>query len=229
MKKIVFTIFLYISCLTLLTGVTYAWLVSQYKASTVAKIHPPTLISIQGPNEASLQSIDLSYDKSDVDKDGNITIRRPIVIKSEEEYFDFCIAHTTNINDLRIELFEAVDDEDKMNSYLAGINSNGEAFFWNKADGSVNIFTVDKYINKDNDKDKLIADGSKHTQTFSNYSIEYVQDNAQPLYWVSKGLKADWENTAYYKKYILEISWNESYKETDLLYIIARTSDTTGG
>ena len=146
MKKILFTIFIYIGCLTLLTGITYAWLVSQYKASTVAKIHPPTLISIQGPNEASLQSIDLSYDKSDVDKDGNITIRRPLVIKSEEEYFDFCIAHTTNINDLRIELFEAVDDEDKMNSYLAGINSNGEAFFWNKANGSVNIFSSVKYI-----------------------------------------------------------------------------------
>lgn len=229
MKKKIVLLMAYISLLTLLIGTTYAWLVSQYKASTVAKIHPPTLISIQGPNEATLQSIDLSYDKSDIDEDGVVKIKRPIVIKSEEEYFDFCIAHTTNINGLCIEIFEAVDDEDMTDSYLAGINSNGEAFFWNKAEGAKNLFTVTGYINLNSDSEQFVANDTKHIQTFSNYGKEYVQVNAEPLYWVSNRIKANWENVAYYKKYILEISWNESYKETDLLYIIAKTSDYIGG
>lgn len=221
MRKRILTAFVLIALMSLTMGISYSWLVNKTRLASVAKIHPSTLISIQGPNESILQSIDLSYDKDDVDGDGIVRIKRPLVIKSESKKYDLCISHTSNINGLDIKLYEALDNGTEGNAYIAGINSNGVAYFWNLKDG-VNLFTEDGYINLESSSEgKAVANNNAHTQTYVNY--DNVQKNAEPLYWVKKNIQSAGTEAPYYTNYVLEISWDETDKETDILYVIART------
>ena len=51
---------------------------------------------------------------------------------------------------------------------------------------------------------------------------------AEPLYWVKAGMQGHARETDdgyFYGNYILEITWIETDKETDILYVIAQTSD----
>lgn len=220
-----------LALLSLVTGVTMAWFTNQYRLSSIGKIHPLTYISILAPGDAVIQSIDLSYDKSEV-IDGVVTLKRPLVIRSETPYYDLCIAHTTNISGLRISLYQATANGSEGNAYLAGITENGTPYYWNRKDG-VDLFRLEYYLNALNG----VADKNHaaHRETFrlTGNDVYYkVQKNAEPLYWVNtriSGDKRDPDDGYYYTNYILEITWDETDKETDILYVIAQThSEETG-
>lgn len=226
-----------VATIALLTGVTMAWFTYQFRLSSIAKIHPLTYISILEPGDTVLQSIDLSYDKSEV-KDGQVELKRPFVIRSESELFDLCIAHTTNISGLTISLYEANEEGKEGHADLAGITEKGTPYYWNKENDN-NLFDKTGYLNKDAASGGIIwADKSHkaHDDTFRLTEQEIydkVQKNAEPLYWVKKGISAEKRTPDtdgnYYTNYILEITWDETDKETDILYVIAQTSDTTNG
>lgn len=221
MKKQI-TILSIIACLCLLVGTTFSWLLYQTRAASLAKIHPATLITIQGPGETALKSIDLSYDEDEVDENHIVTIKRPIVIKSESKYFDLCIAHTSNVSQLTIKLYNATANIEPESAYLAGIDANGKPYYWNKS-SEENLFLEQYYINYDYDGEKAVADKSIHGLIFPNYNN--VQKNAEPLYWVKKRIESSSTSEPFYTNYILELSWREDEKETDILYLIARTSN----
>lgn len=240
LKQLVITVITALACLSLVIGLAMAWYTDQYRLASIGKIHPLTAISILAPGDSVIQSIDLSYDKSEV-HDGKVELKRPFVIRSESQKYDLCIAHTTNISGLRIQLYEAyevLDNEKQKNAYLAGITDKGLPYYWNKKDNTKDLFEKDKYLNRDDsNEEEVIADKthSAHDKTFpyidmGNEKIyDKVQKNASPLYWVKKGIvgeKRTPDDGNFYTNYILEISWNETDKETDILYIIARTSDT---
>ena len=229
-KQIIITVLLILTAISLLTGVSAAWFYYQYSLKTVGKIHPLTYISILAPGETEIQSIDLSYDKSEV-KNGRVEIKRPFVIRSEEPNFDLCIAHTTNISGLTISLFEATEGGSEGNAYIAGITEKGTPYYWNKQDP--NLFHKDGYINADpNASTAITADKTHpaHNETFRQTEESIygnVQKNAEPLYWVKQGItgqKRAPNDGYYYCHYILEITWDETDKETDILYVIAQNS-----
>lgn len=237
LKQLTLSILVVLASAALLIGVTMAWLTYQYRLSSIGKIHPPTYISILEPGDTDMQSIDLSYDKSEV-HDGRVELKRPIVIRSEKQQYDLCIAHTTNISGLSISLYEAVavENVDENKPYLAGITEKGTPYYWNKKDGetTVDLFTQGVYLNKLSG-DSVVADQTHqaHNVTFrltEEYCYDHVQKNAEPLYWVKKGLigvKRTPDDGNFYTNYILEITWNETDKETDILYVIAQTSNET--
>lgn len=232
-KQLFTSIVAVIACLSLLIGLAMAWYTDQYRLASIAKIHPLTYISILAPGDSVIQSIDLSYDKSEV-TNGHVTIKRPFVVRSNGEKIDLCIAHTTNISGLRIKLYEALDNGEQGKAYLAGITEKGLPYYWNKK-SEEDIFQTGNYVNDKKDEVNGIADlDSAFNETFqlTNSDVyKNVQKNARPLYWVKKeyaGSRRAGDTEYYYVNFILELSWAETDKETDILYIIAETSETTG-
>lgn len=232
-RQLALSVLAVLACIALICGATMAWFTYQYRLSSIGRIHPLTTISILAPGDTMIQSIDLSYDRSEV-TDGLVSLKRPFVIRSGEEYFDLCIAHTTNIAGLKIELYEATDDGSVGHAYIAGITENGSPYYWNRKNTD-DLFSAGDYLNPLNDADgRLVAKPAHpaHDETFrltENNVYGDVQKYAEPLYWVKERMKgAQRENDAdyYYANYILEISWIETDKETDILYVIAQTSET---
>lgn len=233
-KRLVLSVLAVLAAAALMTGVTAAWFTYQYRLSSIGKIHPPAYISILAPGDTVMQAIDLSYDKSEV-HNGRVELKRPFVIRSESEKYDLCIAHTTNISGLTIKLYEAVNDGSEGNAYLAGITEKGTPYYWNRKNED-DLFKSGAYVNSQSDGDRTIADKDHlaHSETFrlsENVVYDNVQKYAEPLYWVKTGCtgeKRTENDKDYYTNYILEISWLETDKETDILYVIAQAnSDQT--
>lgn len=228
-KQAVLSVLVIFAAFSLATGLTLAWLMNRYRLSSIGKIHPPTYISILAPGDTEMQAIDLSYDKSEV-HDGRVELKRPIVIRSESQKYDLCIAHTTNISGLTISLYEANANGSEGNAYLAGITEKGTPYYWNKKNDT-NLFDVNGYVNKSQTEGRVaLSEGDAHNQTFRITETEAypnVQKYAEPLYWVKTGCtgeKRTPDDGNYYTNYILEITWDETDKETDILYVIAQTS-----
>lgn len=232
-KRLVLAVLTVLAAAALMTGVTTAWFTNQYRLSSIGKIHPPTYISILAPGDTGMQAIDLSYDKSEV-HNGKVELKRPFVIRSESQKYDLCIAHTTNISGLTIKLFEAVADGEEGNAYLAGITEKGTPYYWNQKSQD-DVFASGAYVNPQDDGDRTIANKSHlaHSETFwlsENAAYSNVQKYAEPLYWVKTGCtgeKRTPDDGNFYTNYILEITWNETDKETDILYVIAQTSNNS--
>lgn len=233
-QRLVLSVLAVLAAAALMTGVTAAWFTYQYRLSSIGKIHPPAYISILAPGDTGMQAIDLSYDKSEV-HNGRVELKRPFVIRSESEKYDLCIAHTTNISGLTIKLYEAVNDGSEGNAYLAGITEKGTPYYWNRKNED-DLFKSGAYVNSQGDGDRTIADKDHlaHSETFrlsENVVYDNVQKYAEPLYWVKTGctgVKRTENDKDYYTNYILEISWLETDKETDILYVIAQAnSDQT--
>lgn len=239
LKRFILAFLAVLASAVLLVGITMSWLTYRYRLSSIGKIHPPAYISILEPGDAVMQFIDLSYDKSEV-HNGKVELKRPIVIRSEIQQYDLCIAHTTNISGLKISLYKAEANGSEGNADLAGITEKGKPYYWNKQGG--NLFTESGYLNSRKDNTTILADQSHkaHEETFrltEEMVYSNVQKHAEPLYWVKKGIQGrkrpQEEGKAadpnYYTNYILEITWDETDKETDILYVIAQTSSDSVG
>ncbi len=206
-------------------GVTYTWFVGNQSASTVAKIAKPSNLQILGPNSTAIVQLDLTYDASNIDEGSNVTVRRGFCVDSGGEPFELQLANTTNIEGLELKVY-----------YVEVNGSNkdlvvGSSTTWSKS-GSAIDFT---FIN--NDGTDIATTPVAGDQTFNNYAN--VQANAAPLYRyhnvtknVSKGeLDTNEEGeVANVTNFIIEATWKESVKETDVVYLIARnTSPATDG
>ena len=85
------------------------------------------------------------------------------------------------------------------------------------------------YINlKDKSGNYKFADETKHSV---NFDTNNVQAHAEPIYWLSSGdLTSDANNgnenvkTKNLTYYVVEISWDETTKETDIFYIFAQNN-----
>lgn len=219
--------------LTLIIGLTRAWFINRNNIATLVQIAPPSTIVIGGPHGNALTSIDLSYTDNDKDPNNKVTIRRVISVKSDSKQHQLEIAHTTNMKGLTFQLYKAMEVSDGNSSQ--GNQSIAEG-------GYIYTYTpkaVDgKYINReeittDNDQSYKYATNAKHHENYGDYNN--VQAHAEPLYWLSNELDADKENDSaensgtaesqesqYLTYYVLEISWTETTKETDMFYLMAR-------
>lgn len=215
--------FAILAALILIIGLMLAWFFGRLSASTVGRVKAPAEISIMGPNETYMEQIDLSYDKSEV-KDGTVTLLRPFCVSSPSKKFDLYLAHTTNIDGLKIELYTAtsVKEGTTGENVITGIDSNGVSYTWKH--GS-NVFNDSGYLNKQNTTSDILATRELHEMTFGAYGVDKVQDNAEPLYWHCEA-NAPYngsEEGTHVGNYILKLSWEEKFKETDIIYLIAKS------
>lgn len=230
----------------LVSGVTIAWFGLSKSLSTVAGVQKPAEIEILDPGEKMVQ-MDLSYTENEKSDDGTVTIYRPFVVRSETENYILYLAHTTNIAGLDIQLFPAVTGSQN-NHLVTGVDANNQAYFWS-VDGltadhfqngklkdteavtqilrAQNIFDASGYINPGS------TGGNGNTLAQDNdvlYDLNFdqgqaVQEYAVPLYWAARRTGTQAEGSGkYVSNYILRLSWKETEKETDILYLIAKTT-----
>lgn len=218
--------------LALIIGLTYAWFFNQSNIATLVTVAPPTQIAIRGANGQELTELDLSYTDSDVttDKDGNkqVTIRRVISVKNEGEEHKLEIVHTTNMKGLTFTLYPATEKASGAGGTT--VTDGGYSYTYDPDDA-----VQGSYINPsapESSNGYKYADKTYHTNNYDSY--ENVQAHAEPLYWlVAEPQKATGtsdtdsdasEQTECLTYYILQISWTETDKETDIFYVLAQNA-----
>lgn len=188
----------------LYVGITYTWFVGNQSASTVAKIAKPSNLQILGPNSSAIEQLDLSYDASNVDGE-KVTVRRGFCVESGGEAFELQVANTTNISGLSVKVYR--------------VNVNG----------SNKDLVVESSTTWSKGDEVTFTDISDETgsQTFDNYTN--VQANAIPQYRYQDFSENDFKEGETFINFIIEVTWTESVKETDMVYLIAKNTSTATG
>lgn len=214
-----------------LLGFTLGWFVDANRGSTVGKIKGPAELKVLGPNATAVEQIDLSYNSEYGDtKTGNtVTLKRPFCVQTGGDGFELQLANTTNIKGLSIKLYKAKDTGPGDTSDVSGA-AGGKPYSW-KASGA-DLLKDFTFINEADDglaieTDVTATDSSD--QTFGRYGN--IQRNARPLYRYkvfgnselnAKTLGDTTGNDTL--NFIIKLSWDESAKEADVIYLIARNT-----
>ena len=223
--------------LALVIGLSYAWFFNQSNIATLISIAPPSPIAIKGPHGQSLTSLDLTYTDADKDEQSKkVTIRRVISIENGGREHKIEIVHTTNLKGLTFQLYKASEVQNA-NASDGTISEGGYTYKYdttNPIKGSyINaaLETTDYKSAVENS-----AENSKHSKNYGEYTL--VQKHAEPIYWITdNALEADstivdttdsassgdsTEAKKHRTYYVLEISWTETTKETDIFYVLAK-------
>lgn len=220
--------FAVLAVIVLIIGLCLSWFVYNKSLSTVGAVKAPSDLKLMGPNATAIEQIDLTYDpKRDVDDKGYVTLKKPFCVKSKDAdaSYSLFLARTTNINGLDVKLYRATAESNPSssgaNAYVAGLDSSGSPFAWNRTDGKNLIPDGDNnngsYINKLSTPMK--ADAEKDGKTFdSNLGLDKLDRSASPVYWKLRDQNTGNDSV---DDYIIELKWQESKKETDVLYLIA--------
>ena len=234
-----------LAAIIFIIGLTMTWFVSSKSLSTVGKIQTPAQLKIMGPNQTSIEPIEISYDESRGDVkniDGTVSIRRAFCVKSNNDEsneggqaFELQVANTTNIRGLVIKVYKVKDTTTSGKGDVAGLDGAGKKYAWTRA-AEVTPFYP---INADQKDKSLAKDLEQVDPTYQEY--KNVQKNARPLYRYHEFKKIDLDG---YDKttnkandatnFIIECTWNpgvvtnadgtkvSNVKETDMVYLIAR-------
>ena len=211
--------------LAVLAGITYAWFIQNAALTTLLSIEKPDTITISNVDGSEMTELDLDYREGtdQKDADGKIHIFRPVCIKSTADSHQLEIVHTTNLESLEFKVYPVAEgagfDKDDPGILLSGSYVN----------------PADESVYKTAKQEKL-----------QNYSdSDTVDAYAYPLYWIAQicstqpkeedgwrqvssteqtefDVASKSEKIFYYTYYYLEISWQETTKETDLFYVMAR-------
>ena len=209
-------------------GLTLGWFVDANRGSTVGKIKEPAELKVLGPNATATEQIDLSYNPKYGDtKTGNtVTLMRPFCVQTGGDGFELQLANTTNIEGLTIELYKAENTPALQTPDVSG-TADGRPYKW-KASGT-DLLTSFKHINDAGNGLATEPGVGASDPTFKDY--QNVQRNARPLYRYkvfdkgelnAKTLDNSSGNDTL--NFIIKLSWDESAKETDVIYLIARNT-----
>lgn len=232
-----------LAAIIFIIGLTMTWFVSGKSLSTVGKIQTPAQLKILGPNQTSIEPIEISYDESRGDvknTDGTVSVRRAFCVKSNNDdnngggqAFELQVANTTNIKGLVIKVYKVKDTTASGKGDVAGLDGAGKKYAWTKA-AEVAPFNL---INADQTDKSLAKDLEEVDPTYQKY--QNVQKNARPLYRYHKFAQNEldgWNGTKANDatNFIIECTWNpgvvtnadgtkvSNVKETDMVYLIAR-------
>ena len=233
-----------LAAIIFINGLTMTWFVSSKSLSTVGKIQTPAKLKIMGPNQTSIEPIEISYDETRGDvknSNGTVSVRRAFCVKSSNDEkndggqaFELQVANTTNIKGLDIKVYKVKDTTASGKGDVAGLDGAGNRYAWTKA-SEVTPFNL---INADQTDASLAKALEQDDPTYQKY--KNVQENARPLYRYHKFAKkeldgynkaTDTANDA--TNFIIECTWNpgvvtegntnvSNIKETDMVYLIAR-------
>ena len=237
-----------LAAIALIIGLSLSWFVGSKSLSTVGKIQTPAQLKIMGPNQTSIEPIEISYDESRGDVkniDGTVTVRRAFCVQSDNgdpaaggQAFELQIANTTNITGLTINVYHVtVNNPNDKNGTVVGLDGLNRTYSWSKKSSTPIEF---HFISSADGTSALAKELEANDPTYGSYAK--VQKNARPLYRYQKfagsGLDGWNGNTANAAtNFIIECTWNpgvvtvngktvSNVKETDMVYLIARvTSD----
>lgn len=234
-----------LAAIVLIIGLSLSWFVGSKSLSTVGKIQTPAQLKIMGPNQTSIEPIEISYDESRGDEkkdDGTVTVRRAFCVQSDNgdpaaggQAFELQIANTTNITGLTINVYHVtVNNPNDKNGTVVGLDGLNRTYSWSKK-GSTPIEFA--FINSADGTSALAKELEANDPTYGSYVN--VQKNARPLYRYHKfagsgldGWNGKTANAA--TNFIIECTWNpgvvtntdgtkvSNVKETDMVYLIAR-------
>ncbi|MDO4487483.1 MAG: hypothetical protein Q4B67_00130 [Eubacteriales bacterium] len=222
-KNLIYSVCMCLLALLTLSASTYSWFVSNNKIATLVTVIPPQNISVLGPNAEKLERLDLSYTGESID--GNkVTIYRIICVQSSEDQHSIEVVHTTNMKNLKFKLYPMIDGG--THSYTDISASNPMTISYDKT-----APLAGAYINEGSgaSSEHVYANSSMHSH---NYDVaDKVQVHAEPIYWkitatqdnqmrLDNGTRNPSTGTNSF--YVLEISWTENSKETDVFYILAK-------
>ena len=233
-----------LAAIIFIIGLTMTWFVSSKSLSTVGKIQTPAQLKIMGPNQTSIEPIEISYDESRGDvknSNGTVAVRRAFCVKSNNDEsndggqaFELQVANTTNIKGLDIKVYKVNDTTESGKGDVAGLDGAGNRYAWTKA-AEVTPFNL---INADQTDASLAKDLEENDPTYQKY--KNVQKNALPLYRYYKFDKSELDGYSDKNQtandatnFIIECTWNpgvvtvngktvSNVKETDMVYLIAR-------
>ena len=236
-----------LAAIIFIIGLTMTWFVSSKSLSTVGKIQTPAQLKIMGPNQTSIEPIEISYVESRGDvknENGTVTIRRAFCVKSNNDEsndggqpFELQVANTTNIKGLDIKVYKVEDTMASGVGDVAGLDSAGKKYAWTKQPNAIAF----ELINPARADDASLAkDLEEDDPTYQKY--KNVQKNARPLYRFHKFAKRELDGYKDGKandatNFIIECTWNpgivtegdakvSNIKETDMVYLIARSASS---
>ena len=245
-RKKVTIISVIVAGLLIIIGITVAWFYQHQKAASLTQIAPPGKIIISGVHGSKLDQIDLSYNNENVGDNKQVTVRNVICIDSASEKITLKLAHTTNVDNLLLRIYpatESTSQPDESETYVKGTDAGTDYFY--TYNSSVGYATKKETNDSDNMKQMTCLNGDNesnpkqalssdeyHNKTYGKNETR-VQNQAEPLYWTSNekyslplNSKNENEKNAhikyeYYGYFVLEASWTEQNKETDIVYVVA--------
>lgn len=235
-----------LAAIVLIIGLSLSWFVGSKSLSTVGKIQTPAQLKVLGPNQTTIEPIEISYDKSRGDvtnEDGTVTIRRAFCVQSDNndnpgagQAFELQVANTTNIRGLDIKVYRVtVNSPSATTGDVVGLDGLNRTYSWSKKKDpdSPIAFT---FFNPADDTNALAKELEANDPTYGSYGN--VQKNARPLYryhTFQKEKLDGWDGTKANAatNFIIECTWNpgvvttsgtkvSNVKETDMVYLIAR-------
>ena len=231
--KLVISILLCVAILGF-TGGTLAWFRYLQQLNTVALVQIPSKITLSGANRSELQRISLELTPDDtITGEGKVTIRRVFCVESTADFW-LEVIRTTNIEGMDIKIYPVQTANSDLKLFIpeSGMvkgNDGADVFYYipNNAE-QLN----GGYLNQDGQiaiqKDET---GTLHDENYVDGDT--VQKNAEPLYWRTTA-KEVFDRTEYskeetaadgikmcYRYYVLELSWDTTDQETDLVYLLA--------
>ena len=233
-----------LAVIALIIGLSLSWFVGSKSLSTVGKIQTPAQLKIMGPNQTSIEPIEISYDESRGDVkniDGTVTVRRAFCVRSDNgdpaaggQAFELQVANTTNITGLTINVYHVtVNESSATKGDVVGLDGLNRTYSWSKKSSTPIEFA---FINSADGTSALAKELEANDPTYGSYVN--VQKNARPLYRYHKfagsgldGWNGKTANAA--TNFIIECTWNpgvvtvngktvSNVKETDMVYLIAR-------
>ena len=233
-----------LAAIVFIIGLSLSWFVGSKSLSTVGKIQTPAQLKVLGPNQTSIEPIEISYDESrgDVtDDNGNVTIRRAFCVQSNNEdnpggqAFELQVANTTNIAGLTINVYHVtVNDPPTTTGDVVGLDGLNNPYSWSKG----KPISLD-FINSADGTSALAKELEANDPTYGAYGN--VQQNARPLYRYHTFAESELDGYDDKKdqranaatNFIIECTWDpgvvtvngktvSNVKETDMVYLIAR-------
>lgn len=235
-----------LAAIVLIIGLSLSWFVGSKCLSTVGKIQTPAQLKIMGPNQTSIEPIEISYDESRGDEkkdDGTVTVRRAFCVQSDNgdpaaggQAFELQVANTTNITGLTINVYHVtVNESSATKGDVVGLDGLNRTYSWSKKSGTPIKFA---FINSADGTSTLAKELEANDPTYGSYVN--VQKNARPLYRYHEFTKSQLDGYSDKNKranaatnFIIECTWNpgvvtvngktvSNVKENDMVYLIAR-------
>lgn len=235
-----------LAAIVLIIGLSLSWFVGSKSLSTVGKIQTPAQLKIMGPNQTSIEPIEISYDESRGDEkkdDGTVTVRRAFCVQSDNgdpaaggQAFELQVANTTNITGLTINVYHVtVNESSATKGDVVGLDGLNRTYSWSKKSSTPIKFA---FINSADGTSTLAKELEANDPTYGSYVN--VQKNARPLYRYHEFTKSQLGGYSDKNKranaatnFIIECTWNpgvvtvngktvSNVKETDMVYLIAR-------
>lgn len=235
-----------LAAIVLIIGLSLSWFVGSKSLSTVGKIQTPAQLKIMGPNQTSIEPIEISYDESRGDEkkdDGTVTVRRAFCVQSDNgdpaaggQAFELQVANTTNITGLTINVYHVtVNESSATKGDVVGLDGLNRTYSWSKKSSTPIKFA---FINSADGTSTLAKELEANDPTYGSYVN--VQKNARPLYRYHEFTKSQLDGYSDKNKranaatnFIIECAWNpgvvtvngktvSNVKETDMVYLIAR-------